>query len=448
MSLQVNLNHLSSFISENEFLQLQSDADRQYNALLQKTGKGNDFLGWVTLPDEIGEEEISRIEAAANRIRKIADVLVVVGIGGSYLGARAVIEALSNHFSHLQSKEERNAPLVVYAGQNLCADYTADLMEMLKDKSYCVAVISKSGTTTEPAIAFRLLKQDIEQRYGKSGAAQRIIAITDANKGALRQLADTEGYETFNIADDIGGRYSVLSPVGLLPVAVAGIDIRQLLNGAKSMKDLSSKSTKYSVNPVMAYAIARNLLYKKGKKTEILASYHPRLVFMSEWWKQLYGESEGKENKGIFTAAVNFTTDLHSLGQWVQEGERTIFETVITVEKTKNTVLVPKDEADLDKLNYIAAKSLAEVNQQAQKGTLLAHLEGGVPNIMIEIDQISAFTLGELIYFFEKACAISGYILGVNPFDQPGVEAYKTNMFALLGKAGFEELATSLRAKL
>ncbi len=448
ISLQVHTHKTADFVTESEIMAFQPEITKQFEALKNKTGKGNDFLGWLNLPTAISQEEIRKIENLATKITDIAEILVVIGIGGSYLGAKAVIDAMSNHFSPLLNKTERRSPLVVFAGQNICADYHADLFEMLAKKEYAVAVISKSGTTTEPALAFRLLKQDLEKRYGKKGASERIIAVTDSSKGALRELANTEGYETFSIPDDVGGRFSVLTAVGLLPIAVAGFDIRKLIEGARNMQIFSASKPTIDANPVARYAAVRNALHQKGKVIEILASYHPRLQYVGEWWKQLYGESEGKSGKGIFPASVNLTSDLHSMGQMIQDGMRNIFETVITVQKTKKQIIVPKDEANLDKLNFLAGKNFTEINQMAQKGTLIAHVEGNVPNILIDIPEISELTIGEMIYFFEKACAVSAYILDVNPFDQPGVEAYKTNMYALLGKAGFESLAEEIRNKL
>jgi glucose-6-phosphate isomerase len=446
LSLKV-LTH-KTLLTEAEIASYQNQITAKTEELHRKTGKGNDFLGWLSLPSDLSDADLSKIEQAAEKVRQIADIFVVIGIGGSYLGAKAVIDSLSHHFSHLQTTAERKAPLVVYAGHQICADYTADLFDMLKDKKYAVAIISKSGTTTEPALAFRLLKQDLEKKHGKKGAAERIFSITDYERGALRQLTNAEGYVNFGIPDDVGGRYSVLTAVGLLPIAVAGFDIRKLVAGAKFMQEFTAKDASISTNPVSHYAAVRNALYARGKHIEIMAAYHPRLQYFAEWWKQLYGESEGKEHKGIFTAAVGFTTDLHSMGQWIQDGMRNIFETVISVAKTKHTVTIPNDPENLDKLNFLTGKSFAEVNKMAEKGTLIAHIEGGVPNVIIEIPQIDEYVMGQLIYFFEKACAVSGYVLDVNPFDQPGVEAYKTNMFALLGKPGFEKLTQEIQGKL
>jgi len=446
--LKIDISKILEFLLQRDITRYQAEIDRYHEALHNRTGKGSEFLGWVNLPSSTSEDLLSAIEAAAQRMQEIADVFVVVGIGGSYLGAKAVIDALSHHFSAWLSKEQRKAPLVVFAGQNICADYHADLMDVLADKSYAVAVISKSGTTTEPAIAFRLLKQDLERRYGKSGARERIIAITDPVSGALRKMATQEGYQTFAIPPDVGGRFSVLTPVGLLPIAVAGFDIRQLIAGARDMELHSQKDSNMSQNPVSLYAAVRNALYRRGKNIEILATYHPRLLYLVEWWKQLYGESEGKDLKAILPVGVSFTTDLHSMGQLIQDGERNLFETVISVARTRREVIIPTDAEDLDKLNYLAGKDIHTVNKMAEKGTLLAHIEGNVPNLVIEIPTISEYHIGQLFYFFEKACAISGYILGVNPFDQPGVEAYKVNMFALLGKPGYEELAKTLHERL
>jgi glucose-6-phosphate isomerase len=447
-ALSINISKVLEFMLLKDITTYQEEIDQHHEAVFEKTGKGSEFLGWVNLPSTISEDELAQIEATAARMRELAEVFVVIGIGGSYLGAKAVIDGLSHHFTQLIPKSERKAPFVVFAGQNICADYHADLFDVLKDRDYAVAVISKSGTTTEPAIAFRLLKQDLEKRYGKAGAKERIVAVTDPTSGALRQMAGQEGYTTFSIPPDVGGRFSVLTPVGLLPIAVAGFDIRKLVEGARNMETRSRLTTNMFDNPVSMYAAVRNALYKRGKNIEILAAYHPRLHYLVEWWKQLYGESEGKDGKAVFPVGVNFTSDLHSLGQLIQDGERNVFETVISVGKTRAEVRIPTDAQDLDKLNYIAGRHLHEVNKMAEKGTLLAHVEGNVPNILIEIPELNEYNFGQLFYFFEKACAISGYILGINPFDQPGVEAYKVNMFALLGKAGYEKLATELRAKL
>ena len=393
-------------------------------------------MGWVNLPNNISNDLISEINETAKQLREKSEVIVVIGIGGSYLGAKAVIEALSGQFDHL--KPERKNPHILFAGQNLSEDYHYELLDFLKDKKYSIIVISKSGTTTEPAIAFRLLRKDLESRFGKQETSKRIIAITDASKGALRNMAEQENYKSFIIDDDIGGRYSVLTPVGLVPVACAGYNIEEFVNGAKSMFE-NSQNISFEENPVYRYAAIRHALYSNNKTTEILANYDPRLNYIAEWWKQLFGESEGKENKGIFPASVSFTTDLHSLGQYVQEGLRNIFETVISVEKNKFNLEIPNDKDNFDNLNYLASKPIDYVNKMAELGTTLAHIDGNVPNIKITIPEITEYYIGQLIYFFERSCAISGYLLDINPFDQPGVEAYKKNMFALLEKPGFEE---------
>lgn len=447
-TLKVHYHKALDFVSEAEIKSYQQGIEAANKALASKTGKGNDFLGWLDLPSKTEETLLAQIETTAAKISKTVDVFVIIGIGGSYLGAKSIIDALSHHFAAALDKKARKAPLIVYAGNNICADYIADLFDLLQGKEYAVAVISKSGTTTEPALAFRMFKQDLEKKHGKEGAKERIIAVTDPKSGALRQLAATEGYTTFTIPPDVGGRFSVLTAVGLLPIAVAGFDIRSLVNGAKAMENIGNGDVSIANNPISRYVAVRNALYKKGKNIEILAAYHPRLQYIGEWWKQLYGESEGKDGKGIFPAAVNFSCDLHSMGQLIQDGERNIFETVLAVAQTKHTVIVPNDPENLDKLNFLTGKTIQEVNKQAEKGTLIAHVEGGVPNIAIEIETINEYNLGQLIYFFEKACAVSGYQIDVNPFDQPGVEAYKTNMFALLGKAGFEQLAADIKAKL
>jgi glucose-6-phosphate isomerase len=430
--IHIDLSNIKKFVTEEEINQLQPEIDLHYPTLLDKTGKGNDFLGWVDLPSNFDNDLFGKIEADVARLRDISEIFVVVGIGGSYLGARAVIEALGHQFYEL--REEKKHPFIVYAGHNLSEDYMAELMEILDKKDYSLVVISKSGTTTEPAIAFRLLKYHLEKKYGKEVARKRIIAVTDSQKGALKGLADQEGYPTYVVPDDVGGRYSVLTPVGLLPIAMAGFDIRKIVEGAASMETFARASKTIGENPVMAYAAVRNALYRKGKTIEIMVNYLPNLYYLTEWWKQLYGESEGKEEKGIFPAGVGFTTDLHSMGQYIQDGLRNIFETVISVENNKHKLEIPRAESDADGLNYLAGKRIGYVNRMAEKGTVMAHVDGGVPNIRIEVPEIDEFTLGQLIYFFELACGLSGYLLGVNPFDQPGVEAYKSNMFALLGK--------------
>ncbi|MDD2286010.1 MAG: glucose-6-phosphate isomerase [Paludibacter sp.] len=445
-NIKLTIDKAFGFVSKESVAGYKSTASAANKALHEGTGKGNDFLGWLNLPTSIDEAHLADVENTAKILRENCEVVVVIGIGGSYLGAKAVIDALSNSFNWLQT--DRKAPVVVYAGQNIGEDYLYELQELLKNKKFGIITISKSGTTTEPALAFRLLKTQLEQQQGKVEAQKLIVAVTDKTRGALRTLAVQEGYKTYVIEDNIGGRYSVLSPVGLLPIAVAGFDIRQLVQGAVSMEKLCGVNTPFEDNPAAQYAAVRNELYKTGKKIEILVNYHPKLHFVSEWWKQLYGESEGKDNLGIFPAAVDFTTDLHSMGQWIQEGERTIFETVISVQESNHKVLVPSDDANLDGLNFLAGKRVDEVNKMAELGTLLAHIDGGVPNLKIELPKLNEFYLGQLLYFFEKACGISGYILGVNPFDQPGVEAYKKNMFALLEKPGFEEATKAIKARL
>ena len=401
-------------------------------------GAGNDFLGWLHLPSGIDEQQLNAIEASAHTLRDNCEYVITIGIGGSYLGAKAVIEALGDHFAAYKCG---NGPKVLFAGNNIGEDYLYDLMNLVKGHKFGIIVISKSGTTTEPAIAFRLFKEMLEQQEGKAFAQQNIIAVTDARRGALRNLATQEGYATYVIPDNVGGRFSVLTPVGLLPIAVAGFDIRTLVAGAVEMEQNGDEQ-------VLEYAIARNALYQNGKKIEILANFTPRLHFLAEWWKQLYGESEGKDHKGIFPASVDFTTDLHSMGQWIQDGERTIFETVLSVGDQQNEVVIPSDAADLDGLNYIAGKRVDEVNKMAELGTRLAHIDGGVPNLLITVPAVNERYMGQLIYFFEKACGVSGYMLGVNPFNQPGVEAYKKNMFALLNKPGYEEESKAIQAKI
>ena len=434
------------FISEKEILDLADNCLKYNSSLHQKNGRGSDFLGWVNLPSSITEAELDDLMATASRIRqKNIDIFVVIGIGGSYLGTKAIVDALTDSFANLKPLKN---PLILFAGQNIGEDYFFELRELLKVKEYAMAVISKSGTTTEPAVAFRILKNDLEEKYGKDEARERIIAITDASRGALRKLAGTEGYKTYVIPDDVGGRYSVLTPVGLLAIAVAGLDIRKLVEGALIVEKSSDENVPYSKNLPAQYAAIRNLLYQSGKKIEILVNFHPKLHFIGEWWKQLYGESEGKEGKGIFPASVDFTSDLHSMGQYIQEGERILFETVLSVKTPDHPVTIPEDPDNLDGLNFLAGKRIDEVNKMAELGTALAHVDGGVPNLIIEMPKLNEYYLGQLIYFFEKACGISGYLLGVNPFDQPGVEAYKKNMFALLEKPGFEEETKAIRAKL
>jgi glucose-6-phosphate isomerase len=434
--ITLNIDRVFDFTCDNQNF---SQANRAYEANLRLengNGKGNDFLGWLHLPSSTGSAAIDDIQKTADLLRAECEVVVVIGIGGSYLGAKAVIEALSGAFDSLTGKR----PLVVYAGHNMSEDYLHELSVFLAGKSFGIINISKSGTTTEPALSFRILKKLLEETAGKAKARTRIVAVTDAARGALRTLADKEGYKTFVIPDNVGGRFSVLTPVGLLPVAVAGIDIKSLIDGAVFMEKATGKDIAFENNPAEIYAVTRNMLYEQGKKTEILANFNPKLHYVSEWWKQLYGESEGKEHKGIFPASVDFTTDLHSMGQWIQEGERSIFETVISVACPKYHVEVPKDGEDLDGLNYLAGKRVDYVNKRAELGTQIAHMDGGVPIIKIELPELNEYHVGALLYFFERACGISGYLLNVNPFDQPGVEAYKKNMFALLKKPGYENV--------
>ena len=431
-------------------------AEKQYNANKDKavdamttlengTGAGSDFLGWLHLPSETPKSLLDNINKTAARLREKCEYVVCIGIGGSYLGAKAVISALSDNFADFYAPSPKN-PRILYAGQNISEEYTAELEKLLDGKKFGIIVISKSGTTTEPAIAFRIFKELLEKQSGKEAAKDLIVAITDEKKGALRTLATQEGYETYVIPDNVGGRFSVLTPVGLLPIACAGFDIEKLVHGAAEMEE----TTKHpgAENPCETYARLRNALYENGKKIEILVNYNPKLHYFAEWWKQLYGESEGKDNKGIFPASVDLTTDLHSMGQWIQEGERTIFETVLSVKKPAITRRIPQDAANLDGINYLAGKNIDEVNKMAELGTKIAHVDGGVPVIKIELNALEENTLGQLIYFFEKACGISGYMLGVNPFNQPGVEAYKKNMFALLEKPGYEKETEAIKAKL
>ena len=445
-NIQIDIKNTNGFVDEKVVKSYEVSVKNANEMLHNGSGKGSDFLGWLHLPSSITESHLSDIEQTAKVLQENCEVVVVIGIGGSYLGAKAVIEALSDSFDWLQ--KERKTPVIVYAGQNIGEDYLYELQTLLKNKKFGIISISKSGTTTEPAIAFRLLKTQLEEQQGKEAAQKLIVTITDKSRGALRTLATQEGYKTFVIEDNIGGRFSVLSPVGLLPIAVAGYDVRKLVNGAAEMENVCGLNTPFDENPAAIYAATRNELYRQGKKIEILVNYNPKLHFFAEWWKQLYGESEGKEHKGIFPAATDFTTDLHSMGQWIQDGERTIFETVISVENTRHEKIVPFNEANLDGLNFLAGKRIDQVNKMAELGTMLAHVDGGVPNLKISIPALEEYYLGQLIYFFEKACGISGYLLGVNPFDQPGVEAYKKNMFALLEKPGYEKETEAIKAKL
>ena len=444
--IKLSIDKAFGFVSAEKVAGYKTGVKAANESLHYGTGKGNDFLGWLNLPSSIDEAHLSDIENTAKILRDNCEVVVVIGIGGSYLGAKAVIDALSNSFDWLQT--DRKAPVVVYAGQNIGEDYLYELQELLKNKRFGIISISKSGSTTEPALAFRLLKTQLEEQQGKETAKKLIVCVTDKAKGALRTLADNEGLKSFVLEDSVGGRYSVLTPVGLLPIAVAGMDIRQLVQGAREMEKICGLGTSFEDNPAAQYAAVRNELYQNGKKIEILVNFNPKLHYVSEWWKQLYGESEGKENLGIFPASVDFTTDLHSMGQWIQEGERTIFETVISVREPNHTKIFPHSEENLDGLNFLAGKRVDEVNKMAELGTMIAHIDGGVPNLKIELPKLNEYYLGELIYFFERACGISGYLLGVNPFDQPGVEAYKKNMFALLEKPGYEAETKAIKARL
>lgn len=440
-SIRFDYSKIGSFICENELGVLYPEAVEALEKLKNGTCKGNDFLGWLNLPDNLTDGLLSDIENTAADLRARTRVVVVIGIGGSYLGARAVIEALSDSFHNYGPSEMK----VIFAGHNIGEDYYHELIRYLQDKEFGICVISKSGTTTEPAIAFRLLKNLLERKVGREEAGRRIVAITDAGKGALRSLANQEGYRTFVIPDNVGGRFSVLTPVGLLPIAIAGFDIRNLVRGAAFMRD---KCLNDGRSMAVEYAVARTALYRKGYAVEMLVNFNPKLHYITEWWKQLYGESEGKENKGIFPAGADFTTDLHSMGQYIQEGVRLLMETVISVERPDYEVKIPDDPENLDRLNFLAGKRVDEVNKMAELGTQIAHVDGGVPNMKIIMPSLSESYIGQLIYFFELACGISGSLLGVNPFDQPGVEAYKKNMFALLGKPGYEEASKAIRARL
>ncbi|MCD8176121.1 MAG: glucose-6-phosphate isomerase [Tannerellaceae bacterium] len=444
--ITLNIDKALGTVTKEQVYAQEAKANECLATLYNGTGAGNDFLGWLNLPSSITDEELADIENTAHVLRSKCKVVVAIGIGGSYLGTKAVVEALNNSFDWLQT--DRKNPILLYAGQNIGEDYLYELTEVLKGKQFGIINISKSGTTTEPALAFRLLKKQLEDAVGKEEAKSRIVAITDAKKGALRTLADQEGYKTFVIPDNVGGRFSVLTPVGLLPIAVAGVNIRDLVAGAVAMEKATSTEVPFAENLASIYAATRNELYKSGKKIEILANFHPKLHYIAEWWKQLYGESEGKDGKGIFPASVDLTTDLHSMGQWIQDGERTIFETVISVENPDHKVVIDTDTDNLDGLNFLAGKRVDEVNKMAELGTQLAHVDGGVPNIKITLPEVSAYSIGQLFYFFEIGCGISGYMLGVNPFDQPGVEAYKKNMFALLDKPGFEKESKEIKARL
>ena len=435
------------YVSQHEIDSMKAITESARQLLLSKSGAGNDYLGWINLPVDYDKDEFARIKAASDKIRSDSEVLVVIGIGGSYLGARAAIEFLGHNFFNSVSKDIRKAPEIYFVGNSISSTYLAGLVDTIGDRDFSVNIISKSGTTTEPAIAFRVFKKLLEEKYGKEGAAKRIYATTDKEKGALKKLADAQGYEEFVVPDDVGGRFSVLTAVGLLAIAVSGVDIDKLMEGAASARKRCIEND-FDSNDSMQYAALRNIMLRKGKLVEILCDYEPSLHYTLEWWKQLMGESEGKDNKGLFPASVDLTTDLHSMGQFIQDGSRIMFETVLNVEKSSREELIEKEEEDLDGLNYLAGKSVDFVNKCAMNGTILAHTDGNTPNLMVKIPEQNEFYLGELFYFFEFACGLSGYILGVNPFNQPGVESYKHNMFALLGKPGFEDEGEALRKRL
>ncbi len=443
----ISFDYSKANISRNEILGIQKQVMEAHRDLHSSSGLGNDFLGWMEYSNNYSKEELNRIRKAAKNIQENSDAFIVIGIGGSYLGARAAIEVLTHSFYNLISNDKRKTPQIYFSGNNISATYLKDLLDTIDGKDISVNVISKSGTTTETAIVFRILKEYMENKYGKEGAKKRIYATTDRSRGALKKLASQEGYETFVIPDDIGGRYSIFTPVGLLPIAVAGIDINSMLKGAQDGVD-EFKDERIQENPCYQYAAARNILYRKGKDVEILAGYEPFLNFLGEWWKQLFGESEGKDGKGIYPAYVNFSTDLHSLGQYIQDGRRILFETVINIKRSRYDFVLEENKEDLDGLNYLSGKTMDFVNKKAMEGTILAHVDGGVPNLKISVPEMNAYYFGKLIYFFMKACAISGYLLGVNPFNQPGVDSYKKNMFALLGKPGFEDLKLELEKRL
>lgn len=445
--INFSYNKAMDFICQHEIDYLTDSINTAHNKLHEKTGQGKEFLGWVNLPEAYDKEEFSRIKSAAEKIRQDSDILLVIGIGGSYLGARAALEMLNHSFENLINKDKKQAPQIIFVGHHLSSTYMSEIIDLLHHKDVSINVISKSGTTTEPAIAFRIFREFLEDKYGTEEAAKRIYATTDKEKGALKAAAINEGYESFVIPDDVGGRYSVLTAVGLLPIAVSGISIDDMMHGAQAAMNDSADPV-VSRNPAYQYAAVRNILYNKGKTIEMLVNYEPHLQYVGEWWKQLFGESEGKDQKGIFPASANFTTDLHSMGQYIQDGRRDLFETVLHVNTPRKEMTVEPDETNSDGLHYLAGKTIQEINDKAYQGTLLAHTDGGVPNLIIELPTLDAYTFGYMVYFFEKACAISGYLLGVNPFDQPGVEAYKKNMFALLGKPGFEHEKEVLEQRL
>ncbi len=445
MTVSLNDKYMKPFVEEKEWASIQDEVAKAHKTLLEGTGEGNDFLGWVTLPDDYDKEEFARVKKAAQKIKSMCDIFIVIGIGGSYLGARAVIEFLK---SPLYNNLKKDTPDIYFSGCNISAQSMNELLEICEGKDICVNVISKSGTTTEPAVAFRIFRELLEKKYGKDGAKERIFVTTDKERGTLKKFADEVGYETFVVPDNVGGRFSVLTSVGLLPIAVSGVDVDAMMEGAsKAAKDCKA-SDDASVNDCLKYVALRNIMYRRGMSTEILVSYEPYAAMFSEWWKQLYGESEGKDGKGLFPASVVFSTDLHSLGQFIQDGKRNVFETVLSVKERENKYTVPFDEANVDGLNFLSGVDMNEVNDKAMMGTILAHVDGGTPNMVLELCDKSAYTLGYLIYFFEFACGVSGYVLDVNPFNQPGVEAYKKNMFALLGKPGYEEQKKILEERL
>ncbi len=442
MSVKLVTKYADKFVAPHELEAVKAQVSLAHNTLVSKSGLGNDFLGWVDLPVDYDKEEFARIKGAAERIKEKADILIVIGIGGSYLGARAAIELLrSPYYNNLK----KDTPDIYFVGNNISSTYLNEILSICEGKDICVNVISKSGTTTEPALAFRIFKKLVEDKYGKEEAKTRIFATTDKARGTLKELSDAEGYETFVIADDVGGRYSVLTAVGLLPIAVAGCDIDKIMEGAQAAREAYSKD---DMNDCYKYAAMRNILYRKGKSVEMLVSYEPAFAMMNEWFKQLYGESEGKDHKGIFPASAIFSTDLHSMGQFIQDGSRVMFETVVDIKSPKQDMFLEDDKENLDGLNFLTNQNMSVVNRKAMEGTILAHTEGGVPNLVIEVDKLDEYNFGEMVYFFERACAISGYMLGVNPFNQPGVESYKKNMFALLGKPGYESQKAELEAKL
>jgi glucose-6-phosphate isomerase len=445
--LKLDYSRCLGFVNENDIEKLSGSVAKAHQMLHNRTGAGNEYSGWVQLPINYNRDEFAKIKEAADKIKSDSQALIVIGIGGSYLGARAAIEALSHSFFNLLPDSQRKAPQVFFAGNNISSKYISQLLDVVKDRDISVNVVSKSGTTTEPAIAFRVFKELMEKKYGKSGASKRIYATTDRSRGALREMAREEGYETFIIPDDIGGRYSVLTAVGLLPIASAGIDVEKMMEGAEDACN-DYNVPELDRNDCYLYAAVRNALYAKGKTIEVMVNYEPSLHYFTEWWKQLFGESEGKDGKGIFPAGVDFTTDLHSMGQYLQDGLRNLFETVINIEKSAEEILIKDEDRNTDGLNYLAGKGIDFVNKKAMEGTLLAHVDGGVPNLLLNVPELDAYYFGSMVYFFEKACGISGYLLGVNPFNQPGVEAYKKNVFALLGKPGYEGMKKALEKRL